>query len=281
MILTPENTQLIAHGLDHPECVCVDDEGTLYAGGEAGQLYRIDANGEHEEFANTGGFVLGIAIDGAGRVHACDIGNKAVMCIEPDGTVRKRSSGTTERPMQVPNYPVFDANGNLYVSDSGDFWERTQGTGCIYRIAPDDSTTLFHEGPFLFANGLAIDPEGDNLYVVQSTSPDVVRIPLAEANGEISVTHQLPEGTVPDGIAFTDDGRLVIACYKPDKVYLGLADGGVEDLCEDPSGELLNRPTNAAIHNGKIYLGNLGGWHITAIDTVLKPGPIHRPMMSE
>jgi len=277
MILTPKNVTMIGDGLDHPEGVCIAADGAVYAGGEAGQVYRINTDGTQQEIGSTGGFLLGMALDGQGRIHACDCGQGKVFRIDPDGSVVERSAGTPDRACENPNYPVFDAEGNLYVSNSGDYWQRETGTGFIIKIAPDNTTTMFHAGPFLFANGMAINPSGQWLYVVQSTAPNVVRLPLAQPGATPEVTHTLPDGTVPDGLAFAADGRLVIACYKPDLAYLGYPDGRVEVLCEDPSAELLSRPTNAAIHGGKLYFANLGGWHISAIETDLEPATIYRP----
>lgn len=280
MLLSPENTQLIGQDLDHPECLCLAPDGSLFAGGEAGQIYHIDVRGGQRLVGSTGGFILGIALDGRGRIHACDARNKGVFLIEPDGNVALRSAGTKEHPMTLPNYPAFDVYGNLFVSDSGDYWDRNEGTGRILKIAPDNTTTVFHSGPFLFANGLAIDPTQRWLYVVQTTADNVARIPLDEPNGPIEIVFRLPSETVPDGIAFASNGSLVISCYKPDTVFLGHPDGRIEVLCDDRSGELLNRPTNSAIGNGKLYLANVGGWHLTAIASELKAAVIHRPHLA-
>ena len=57
----PTDTGFVCEGLDHPECVAFDRDGTMYAGGEAGQIYRIDAStSEFQCIAQTGGFILGI-----------------------------------------------------------------------------------------------------------------------------------------------------------------------------------------------------------------------------
>ena len=50
------------NGLDHPECIAWGCDGYAYAGGEAGQIYRIDLEKRSfEEIANIGGgFVGGI-----------------------------------------------------------------------------------------------------------------------------------------------------------------------------------------------------------------------------
>src|SRR5829696_8555878 len=74
-------------GLDHPEGVAAGPRGEVYAGGEAGQIYRIDLNGSSEQIATTGGFVLDLCLDGDGAIYACDLALGAVMRIDPDSTV--------------------------------------------------------------------------------------------------------------------------------------------------------------------------------------------------
>lgn len=275
MRATPDNVTLIGDRLDHPECVCVGPDGAIYAGGEAGQVYRIDAGGQRR-IGGTDGFVLGVALDGLGRIHACDIIHRAVFAIDPQGDVHKRSTGAPDHPFTVPNYAVFDRDGRLFVSDSGDYWAKP-GTGRIFVIEPDGRTRLFHHGPFDFANGLAIDPTDQWLYVVQSTAPNICRIPLDRPDGPIELTHHLPAGMVPDGLAFSEDGQLLISCYKPDAVLLAQSDGTSETYLEDPTGELLSRPTNVALFDGHLYIANLGGWQIVRVETHLRPRVLHYP----
>ena len=69
-------------GLDHPEGVTVGPDGTVYAGGEAGQIYRVESRRVScEQIATTGGFVLGLCLDGDGAIYACDLAHSAVMRI--------------------------------------------------------------------------------------------------------------------------------------------------------------------------------------------------------
>src|SRR6185369_17844506 len=53
--------EIFANGLDHPECLAFDRDGILWAGGEAGQIYRVSHDGEVETIATLGGFSGGIA----------------------------------------------------------------------------------------------------------------------------------------------------------------------------------------------------------------------------
>ena len=115
------NIRTLAEGLDHPEGVAWGPDGFIYAGGEAGQIYRIKPqSGVVQEIANTGGFVLGLALDGTGGLYACDLGRHAVLKIDlSNGEVSTYTAGLPELTMRSPNYPVFDVQGNLYVSDLG------------------------------------------------------------------------------------------------------------------------------------------------------------------
>ncbi len=102
---------------------------------------------------------------------------------------------------------------------------------------------------------------------MQSTAANIVRVPLDRPNGKVEVTHVLPPHTVPDGLAFCEDGRSADRLLSPDVVYLGHPGGHVELFLEDLTGELLNRPTNIAIGQGELYIANLGGWHISKAQT--------------
>ena len=122
MSILNNDTQVsvFVEGLDHPEGIAWGLDGYAYAGGEAGQLYRIDVERQEVvQFADTGGFVLGMALDSDHNIYACDAGNKTVMKITQGGAVSTYSTGTEAEPLRVPNYPAFDADGNLYVCDSG------------------------------------------------------------------------------------------------------------------------------------------------------------------
>ena len=62
----------VGEGLDHPECVSAGKDGEAYAGGEEGQVYRIDTNDKtFKQLGSTGAFVGGIAQDGEGSVYCC------------------------------------------------------------------------------------------------------------------------------------------------------------------------------------------------------------------
>ena len=112
MSLLNNDTQVsvFVEGLDHPEGIAWGLDGYAYAGGEAGQVYRIDIESQEVvQFADTGGFVLGMALDANHNIYACDAGNKAVVKITQGGVVSTtRPAPTTSRfgcpitPLSMP-----------------------------------------------------------------------------------------------------------------------------------------------------------------------------------
>ena len=267
-----------ADGLDHPEGVTVGPDGTIYAGGEAGQIYRVDLDGTWEQIATTGGFILGLCLDGDGAIYACDNALHSVQRIAPDGTVSTYSSGTPERPMRVPNYPVFDAAGNLYVSDSGGWKEFS---GCLFRIRPGGETEVIGERLEAFPNGMALHPDGDRLYVVLSNLPGVVSLELradwSVSEPELAVA--LPR-TVPDGLAFDVEGNLYIACYTPDVIYRLTPQGELAILADDWESVTFATPTNIAFagpDRRTLVVASLSRWHLTKGPMPVAGAPLRYP----
>lgn len=255
-----ERFSTLADGLDHPECVAAGPDGQLYAGGEAGQVYRLDESGPRL-LANTGGFVLGLCLDADSAIYACDQLRHEVVRVGVDGAVESYSDR-----IQTPNYPVFTADGTLFVSDSGS-WDGNDGA--LYRISPAGECRRLDLDVPAFPNGLALSPAGDWLYVVLSQLPGVVRVPIAdgEVTGEPELVLDMP-GHVPDGLAVLADGDVLIACYNPDTIYR-LHDGTATVFAHDPRRVVLAAPTNLALHGPDrthLAVGSLGRWHVASVD---------------
>lgn len=270
------DVSVIAADLDHPECVAFGPDGRAYAGGEAGQLFRFTPEGEKEIIAHTGGGIGGLCLDARHNVYECNYGLPHVHRVMPDGTVTVYSKGTAGRPAVLPNFPAFDSRGNLYYSDSGDFYKPS---GCLFVVRPDGRTEHLFGDHLHFPNGLAIDAEETWLYLIQSTVSNILRFPLREGGvGEPEVFITLP-GTVPDGLAFAAGGNLYVACYAPDVILRVTPDRHVETVVEDRMAERLNRPTNVAFAPGStlLYFANLGGFSVNAVDVGEQGLPLRYP----
>lgn len=271
---------MLGSGIDHPEGIAWDPAGALVVGTEAGRLLWLDpeSGAVLRSFEIGTGLVAGIALDGRGRAYACESAGHRVQRVDvASGAVETYSTGPAEQAFVTPNYPVFDAAGRLYVSDSGD-WD--QPNGSVVVIEPGGQARTVSREPAAFTNGLAISPDGLSLYVVESTLPGVSRLPLHDDGsvGGRELVVEMPR-TVPDGLAFVDDGRLLISCYRPDAVYVW--DGRrLETLVEDWTGVSLCSPTNIAFTGPRLdqlVSANLGAWYVTRIDAGLRGAALHYP----
>lgn len=266
--------EVLVEGLDHPEGVAYDHRrGILYAGGEAGQIYAVDpADRTFGEIARTGGFALGLAVDGAGRVVVCD-GDDGALWVVDDGRAERYLTRADDRDLMKPNYPAFAPDGTLYVSDSGRW---NEDVGAVIAVPPEGEAYLFDSTLKRFPNGCAVTPDGGELWMIQSEGPDVSRYDLA-SGGPPETVVRLP-GTVPDGLALTADGGVVISCYRPDRIYYLDPGGDLTVLLEDPQGTLLAAPTNICFIGDDLWVSaNLGRWHLTLVDTGLQGVIPHTP----
>ncbi len=261
-----------ADGLDHPEGLAFDRAGTLWAGGEAGQIYRIDGSNV-EAVAGVGGFCLGITVSREQELLVCNAGLHSLQKIDRNGKVLATWDNVDGRPLSTPNFSVFDKHGNLYFSDSGT-WNKHDGV--VYRLGADGKCELF-AGPFSFANGLAWSERGDSLFVAESQRDRVTRIEIL-ADGRAGAREVYASGLarIPDGLALDAAGNLYVTCYATDCIYRVTPERLVELYAFDPEGTILARPTNIAFggeDRRTMFVANLGRWHITSLPCAV-PGQL-------
>ncbi len=258
--------------LNHPEGLTVARDGTIYAGGEAGEVYRIAPDGKQvEKIANTGGFCLGMTLDRDENLYICDLNRHALLKVSRRGEITALVEAVDGRRLEAPNFSVFDSEGNLYFSDSGGWKE---GSGIVYRLRHDGKAEVFSPGPFHFANGLALDAAERYLYVVESNLDRVVRIEIL-ADGRAGTPTAFAEALerVPDGLAFDARGNLYVTTYASNCIYRVSPEGKAELLCQDLENLLLCQPTNCAFGGpefDQLLVTNLGRDHISVLDLKTK-----------
>lgn len=272
-----ERARVLVDGLDHPEGVCWDPTGrVVYAGGEAGQVYRVSLDDPKPDVVATApDFILGLAVDGRERLALCVTGTHPSICVAENGGVRTLLTEVEGEPLEFPNYPAFEADGTLWFTDSGNWGDHR---GRLIRVAPDGSAEVASRALNRFPNGCAVTPDGRWLWVVESLGPTVSRFDLRTGDGpETLVTLH---GHVPDGLAFTADGGCLIANYRPDRIYHLDSGGRLEAVAQDPHGTLVAAPTNVCFvgeNLDRVVSANLGRWHLTWLDLGLTGAPLFYP----
>lgn len=135
---------------------------------------------------------------------------------------------TDERP--IMNEMAFDAEGNLYVSDSN------QATIWVVRPRgplPRQAEIYFRSSRFdaeggFGPNGLRISPDGKKIFIAISDDgvtprgarAGIYTIPLKNnqnnlSESDLKLFHSYPANDLPDGIAFGKSGLLYVALLNP------------------------------------------------------------------
>jgi gluconolactonase len=276
-----DRCESFAFGLDHSEGIAVTPKGDLYVGGEAGQIYRI-VDDKPKEVANTGGFLLGLAADAEGRIYAIDNVAKTVWRYDPASGTLDTFVGPPNARLKVPNWGAFDAAGNYYLTDSGDWMAND---GCVWVVRPGGQTELFTDQCTAFPNGCCLSPDGDRLIVIESVPAAIVEVPILKS-GKAGPRRPLCDlgVAVPDGVACATDGSLIVACYRPDVIYRWHPKEGLSVLAADPRGTVLAAPTNVVFTGPKLetlVVPNLGRWHLTRGRFGISGVPLNYPTRAQ
>jgi gluconolactonase len=260
--LSLDQFEIFAEGLDHPEGLAFDADGTLWAGGELGQIYKISGNGKARTIVELGGFNLGLTFSERQELFVCNFKLGALIQLDRSGkTIRSWERAGGYR-LRNPNFSVFDREGNLYFSDSGKFGE---SDGFLFVLRPNGKIEQLLDH-LAFPNGLSLSADERTLFVVQSTKDNVLAVPIL-SSGSIGEPRVYAAGfdRVPDGAALDRDGNLYVTCYASHKAYRVAPDGVVSLFAWDPQATIIAGPTNAAFGGPKfdeIYFANLNRWHI-------------------
>jgi gluconolactonase len=200
--------------------------------------------------ASIGGNPNGLALGPDGRIWATRgrgvLGDwRAEALVEPAIVVVDPATGSAEvvattadgLPLRAPNDLCFGPDGALWFTDPDDYEPEAPIHGWICRL-DSSGTSRVHELANTFPNGLAFDSEG-RLVWVESIARRVVL--ATEAGPQVVAT--FADDAVPDGCAYTSDGRLAVATLHSGAIDV-ISWQGVE-----PELERLMLPPGTALTN--------------------------------
>jgi gluconolactonase len=287
--LSFDHVTIAATGFKGPEGVTVDREGNVYGGGTDGVIRKLSPDGKVTEFARTGGRPAGMAFDRQGNLFVCDVGKAGVLKVSLSGAVSLFADQAGTMRLPLPNFPVFDAEGNLYVSNSTDHvltdiaqvMEEIRNPvpkGTLARFRPDGRGEVVATGLY-FANGIAIDPKEEAVYVLQSTQNNCVRVTMHKDG-----THGKPEvfgenlGGLPDGMAFDAGGYMIVTLPMINRLVVLDPNGKLSILLDDPEGKKTQGPTNCAFGGPNfddLYIAHLEADHVAKVHLGRKGHPLY------
>jgi gluconolactonase len=274
MPLTPialDSVRKLGIGLQRPEDVVVSRDGRVWASDQLSACAEILPDGSLRRVGNAGGAPNGINMDREGRILIANFLDGPVQRLDVDtGEVTTIVAQIGDVKVTHANYPLVDSRGNIWCTNStfADPWEMAldgRADGFLFRIAPDGTAKILAEG-IQFANGIALDADEKNVFVCQTTACNVLRFPIL-SDGSVGKPEQygpvlgpripadaLAQGAlgpelmktlgVTDGCGFDQEGNLWVTLVTANKIVAIRPNGEVVTMLEDPTGELMNHPTN-------------------------------------
>jgi gluconolactonase len=271
---------VFADGLNHSEGVAWNPfDSHVYTGGEGGEFYAISLDGEVELIGSSGGSMLGVAVDGNGRVYACDAGNGEIARLD----IRTREISVFARgvdgiDLDTPNVIAFGPDGMAYVTCSGED-DRPE----IVRITPGGRTETWTTAVPKYPNGCLVTPDGTALVVVEAQAQRLVSVPIL-ADGSAGAPRTIAElpDTDADGVGLAADGSYWVTLYRPDGLVRVTPDGNVETVVDDHLASHFDAPTNIAWIGpalDRAVVANVGSTHLSVADVGVAGVPLHYPGM--
>jgi gluconolactonase len=152
-----------------------------------------------------------------------------------------------DHPLSAPNDIVFDDAGGFWFTDTGKNRARSRDHGAVYYAQPDGSHIDRMLYPLVTPNGIALSPDGRELYVAE-TSPGRVWAWHVAAPGQLRKAGRGPLGArlvhgfggyqLLDSMAIDAEGRICVATLVTGAISVLQPDGRLIDQIivpgEDP-----------------------------------------------
>jgi len=198
----------------------------LFSDIPANTIFKLSADGQVSVFRKPSGHSNGLTIDQAGRLVACEHGNRRVTRTEPNGFLTVLADSFKGKKLNSPNDVVVKKDGTIYFTDppygikTSQQEQQIQG---VYRLAPKSAEIVVVASDFEKPNGLAFSPDEKTLYIDDSSTRRHIRVFDVLPNGHITngrVLHDMSkeEKGNPDGMKVDRNGNLF--CTGPGGVWV-------------------------------------------------------------
>ena len=211
-----------------PEDVLVAPDGSsVLTGTKDGALWSLTPDGSKlARVAHTAGRPLGLEWLPDGRVLVCDA-HRGLLAVDlADGAVEELVTSVDGVRLRFTNNAAVAADGTIFFSDSSrhysvedwksDLIAHTR-TGRLFRRTPDGEVATLLDG-LAFANGVALTPDGDQVWVAETALSRIRRLSIE--GQDLGMIEGLPG--YPDNIALGSDGLIWVAVASPPDATLGL-----------------------------------------------------------
>ena len=239
-----DKLQYVGNGLQRPECILAEPDGSLWAADARGGVVQLRPDGHQEiitqrhsdHFAGVkseasryleGTLPNGLAFARNGDILISNFGTDRLEVMTRNGESRVLADHIDGQPIGKVNFVLRDSKDRIWITVSTRIknWMNALrpdlADGYIGRYI-DGNFRIVAEG-FHFTNEIRMDAREEYLYVVETTGGCIRRMRVTEdgelGNAEIFGPSSLGKGAWPDGIAFDSYGNLWGTMVYSDKLF--------------------------------------------------------------
>jgi gluconolactonase len=228
-----EDIHYLGSGLQRPECILTEPDGTVWTADARGGVVKLNIDGSQElitpvKAANTEGVIdyenryiqakgslpNGICIDKNNDFIIANWGTNHIERMTRSGKMTTLLTEIDGKSLGKTNFPLRDSKGRIWftVTTRTEPWSdqiNTRATDGYIALMDDKGVRIVAEG-FCGTNELRFDDNEEWLYVVESTAWRISRLKV-KANGDLydrEVYGPSKLSGFPDGFAFDTYGNL-------------------------------------------------------------------------
>lgn len=237
----PADLRFIGEGLERPECILAEKDGTLWTADGRGGVVRIAPGGAQtlilqkgreanaassfaDRLVNTmGSLPNGLAFDRDGNFLIANFGTDRLEVMSREGDSRVLLDAIDGQPIGKANFVTRDRKGRLWLTVTT---RMTPWTDHVKTMSRDGYIALIDDrGARIVADGLCgtnelrFDPKEQWLYVAETTGRNIARFRVfGDRLGEREVYGPANVGGFCDGVAFDAFGNLWTTLIMADRL---------------------------------------------------------------
>lgn len=266
--------EFIGEGLQRPECILAEPDGTLWSADARGGVVRISPDGSQEiitqshqdAFAKAadeasrfteGTLPNGLAFAENGELLISNFGTDCLEVMSRDGQTRVLYDTLDGEPIGKVNFVLRDSKNRIYLTISTRIknWMKAISPNiCDGYIAMADEKGLrvVAEG-FAFTNEIRLDADEQFMYIVETAGKCISRMKV-RPDGSLTdreVFGPADLGGLPDGIAFDSYGNLWGTLVMTDQLFV-LTPGGEKQIILDDGNPQASAALLEAFENDRV-----------------------------
>jgi gluconolactonase len=253
-----KSIQYIGSGLQRPECILAECNGSLWTADARGGVIRIGPSGEQEIVTQKlsghfegvsseasryleGTLPNGLAFARNGDILISNFGTNRLEIMTRKGDSRILADRIDGEPIGKVNFVLRDSKDRIWITIS------TKISNWMHALRPDlpdgyiaryiDGKFHIVASGFHFTNEIRMDAREEFLYVAETTGGCISRLRVKEDGSlgerEIFGPSNLGKGAWPDGVAFDSLGNLWGTMVYSDKLFVLTPQGDLRLLLDE------------------------------------------------